>query len=66
MALNLALMGGGRNIFEKVLLPVGTAGFEPANPLTSSHVPGVAGRGSVSLSGHWTRLDSRLASLGVA
>jgi hypothetical protein len=35
-------------------------------PLTPSHVPGVAGRGSVSLSGHLTRLDSRLASLGVA
>ena len=36
------------------------------DPLTPSHVPGVAGRGSVLLSGHLTRLDSRLASLGVA
>ena len=35
-------------------------------PLDPHHVPGVAGRGSVSLSGHLTRLDSRLASLDVA
>jgi hypothetical protein len=45
---------------------VGTAGFEPATPLTPSHLPAVAGRGSVSLSGHLTSLDSRLAWLGVA
>src|SRR5262249_36025403 len=30
-------------------------------PLDPSHVLGVAGRGSVSLTGHLTRLDSRLA-----
>ena len=30
-------------------------------PLDPSHVLSVAGRGSVSLTGHLTRLDSRLA-----
>jgi hypothetical protein len=30
MALSLAL--AKENIFEKILLPVGTAGFEPATP----------------------------------
>jgi len=40
-----------------------TAGTAPnrLGPLTPSHVPSVAGRGSVSLGGHLTMRDSRLA-----
>src|SRR5262249_39896669 len=55
----------GRNVFEKFDCQSGRPDLN-RRPLDPSHLPGVAGRGSVSLSGHLTRLDSSLASLGVA
>jgi len=64
LALLLALVR--RNYIRKNLITIRDVRILAGDTLTPSHVPSVAGRRPVSLSGHLTRRDSRLASLGVA
>jgi len=51
---------------QRAVRCVGTAGFEPATPLTPSHIPGVAGRRPRGLTGHLTSLNGGSAWLAVA